>query len=236
MKKTISVTVSNRPYYFRKLVSNLNKLEGIAEYETNFSLEPSETLNQNLEICDNFKFNKVVHVNENVLGVRDNPYTLLNRIYKTSDFNVYIEEDLELSKDVLLISNFFYESNDKSLFLNLFNKTELNLGPSYIFKNVETNHIDGSDVKFAPFCWAMRRDVWFDSFKNWWYGDERGWDYSVVSNLEKNQNLISIVCYNRCNHIGENGTHSTPELNEFFKNKKIFNYKKPLKYEFNNSL
>ena len=233
-EKTITVTVSNRPNYFSNLVRSLNTLHGINEYLVVFSIEPNESLDENLKICDAFNFNYIINVNKYIQGVRQHPYNILNWVYKFSKFNVYLEEDISISRDILSMANFFNVSNETSTLLCFFNKSGIEISDNTILMLKERPNDEISCNRFAPFGWCMNVDKWDSQFKQWWNIDPRGWDYSVSDKMIEHKCDICVSSTNRCNHIGEFGTHSTPISNVYYTDKKIYDMNCELEYEYYN--
>ena len=91
MHKTISLTVHNRPAYLRQVLASLRDNNSLG-YVLNCQLEPGSP--ECLQICQAVDFMpSVVHLNQKRLGVRENPYQLLRRVFSSgSDFNVYLDE------------------------------------------------------------------------------------------------------------------------------------------------
>jgi hypothetical protein len=226
--KTITITVSNRPFYLKRLIECLYNVSEINTYTVIFSLEP--ICEESKLLCETSQFkNKIILYNKNKLGVRDHPYTLLNQVFSYSDLNIYLEEDIIVSKDIIHLSNFYNEHNDH-LLLNLYNKNKIGMFDEDIL-DVQDKFINGNNIYFSPFAWITSKNHWNNHLSKWWYIDDKGWDFSVVTSMEqfKKRMLITSIC--RCNHIGEIGTHVTKEYNDLhFSNTIISNNEDKINY------
>ncbi|NBO22945.1 hypothetical protein EBU94_06375, partial [bacterium] len=150
--KTISITVSNRPDYLEKCLNNLYEVRGIDDYTVVFGIEP--LCQKSFEMCDNSKFKKkIIFKNVQKLGIRDNPFYLLNNIFKKSILNIYLEEDVIVSPDIIYIAEYYYKNATDYVLLNLFNKSSCATeSPHKIFK-VVNGFIKDQEVIFSPFSW-----------------------------------------------------------------------------------
>lgn len=204
--KTISLTVSNRPEYLKKFLDTLRKCHYINEYELIIGLEP--ICMESWRICKSIDFipTKIIY-NEKKLGVKENPYRLLNHIFQFSEFNIYLEEDIILSEDAISICEWYWNSKlyNEFVCLNLHNYWSLD--PNANPKKVKI--IPPED--FIAFGWAMDKLQWNNTFSKWWYLTGRGWDWVIRTCLSQNKKTIIAPEFSRCNHIGEFGTHAGPK-------------------------
>ena len=205
MRKTITLTAHNRPHYLRRVIDALrrNALEGYSLY---CQLEPG--CGECLEICRTIDFLPCeVIVNKCRLGVRENPYALLARVFEQgSAFNVYLEDDVVLSPDAFDLANWFAQ-----------------LQHAYVlclcFMNYGSNSDDPLRVttgSFNALGFCLTNHAWNTYFAPHWHADERGWDWSITSLHAAHPELrVLQPTLGRSNHIGRTGgTFCTPEFHD----------------------
>lgn len=105
MNKTMTCTANNRPHYLEQMLTSLskNKTEG---YHLYIQVEPGNP--KTIEVCNNIDFMPTTIIkNRKKLGVRENPYKLLEKVFEIdgSDFNIYLEDDIIISPDVTSLAN-----------------------------------------------------------------------------------------------------------------------------------
>ncbi len=204
MKKTISLTVSKRPQYLKQFLTSLAQCKGLDEYRLVIGLEPLCSQSKALVEAIDFVEKEIVY-NPASLGVKENPFHLLTHIFKTSDFNVYLEEDVLVSSDILLLANWYAESEclDRNpiLCLSNFNTRDYT-------KDTDVMEYAGAGA-LTPFSWVTTQQFWSEFMAGWWFSSDKGWDFGITSNLPFL--MVRPIC-SRCNHIGEIGVHMTPEL------------------------
>src|SRR5205085_3340922 len=86
-------------------------------------IEPSDKVEQFIEIADRIlKGNQYqLEINKTLLGVRQNPYSLLTKVFeKGSILNIYLEEDIVVSSDLTQLAAWYQGlDHSKLLCLNL---------------------------------------------------------------------------------------------------------------------
>lgn len=204
MKKTISLTVSNRPQYLKRFLTSLAQCKGIGDYRLVIGLEPSCSESRALVEAIDFVETEIVY-NPMLLGVKENPFRLLEHVFALSDFNVYLEEDVLVSSDILLLANWYakHECRDRNpiLCLSNFNTTDYT-------KDTAVIEYAGPGA-LTPFSWVTTKQFWGEFMRGWWFSSDKGWDYGITSKMPFL--MVRPLC-SRCTHIGEIGIHMTSEL------------------------
>lgn len=159
-------------------------------------------------MCESIDFmEKEIVYNTTRLGLRGNPFNLLNHAFKTSDFNVYLEEDVVVSPDILHLANWYFEQGLWKEYMML------------CLSNYNTrDYAEDTDCllhmgeeAFTPFSWAITKENWIAGPSQWWGAHKHGWDHGVGNGLRESNNRLLFPYCSRCNHIGEVGWHMTPE-------------------------
>ncbi|MEK6832891.1 MAG: hypothetical protein AABY32_02495 [Nanoarchaeota archaeon] len=220
--KTITLTVHNRPDNLIKVLDNLKKNK-LYDFSLYIGLEPGN--DECVKVCENINFIKTTIVrNIKVLGVRHNPYNILDCVFNLgSEINIYLEDDLEISPDICDLSIWYYKQlncnkifNMDILCLNLFSWNNGDDPRCIMLKN------NG----FCPWGMCITKYQWDNYFKPIWFNDNhslngKGWDFSVQSLLNPKL-FIAYPYISRSNHVGIEGVHSTRDIYESsFKDRKI---------------
>lgn len=213
--KSITVTVTNRTKYLKRLLDTLSCVENIKNWNVFFSIEPN--CENSITLIESYSvFNKTIIKRNEKLGILHHPYTLLSEVFIKSELNIYLEEDVIVSPDLINISDFYYTHSTNYVLLDFFNKFNRDNDENLIF-SVKDSCIDGKNVFFTPFSWVTTRQNWNEYISNWWYLDtqhcNKGWDFSVVTGLVSNSKSFLIPSTCRTNHIGDYGTHVNLEYN-----------------------
>jgi len=206
--KSITVTITNRKEYLSRLLNSLEKIQDLQDWHIYFSVEPVGE--QLIPLLESWKYkNKTIIQRLTKQGVLHHPYVLLNEIFQKSNLNIYLEEDIIVSPDITNLADFYLKHQNDFLLLTYFSRC------SCPDKNIlfETYEVTSDKVHFYPFAWVTSQKNWSDYISKWWYSDNRGWDYSVVSQIQKQNKPILIPSMCRSNHIGDYGEHATPEYN-----------------------
>lgn len=206
--KSITVTVTNRKEYLSRLLNSLEKIQNLEDWHIYFSVEPVGE--QLIPFLESWKCkNKTIIQRSIKHGVLHHPYILLNEVFQKSILNIYLEEDVIVSPDITNLADFYLTHENNFILLTYFSRC------SHPDKNIlfETYEVNMEKVYFYPFSWVTSRKNWNDYISQWWYLDNRGWDFSLVSQIQKQNKPILIPSMCRSNHIGDYGEHVTPEYN-----------------------
>lgn len=216
--KTLSITVCDRPLYLKRTLQHLslNNLTGYSKIYC--GIEPGN--DEVFEICRNIKFiEPVIILNEEKLGIRRNPFETLSRVFEEgSEYNVYLEDDVELSPDALDLANFYYDNFKKDEYF------------ACCFHNYNSEKSQRSKCILKQDFWAIGfslfKSAWEKWFKPYWFNDKisqeykvggDGWDWSIRASILKHKKLCLTPIFSRSMHIGRVGVHSTHEdfINKF---------------------
>jgi hypothetical protein len=147
--KAIAFTVFNREEFLKKTLHSWSKVKNLNEYDIHFFVEPSDKLNQILEIISSFKAviespNIVVTVNHKLKGCSANTFQALDLLFKIYDFVILAEDDLIVSDDVCNYFNYLedrYRDSDDVVMISANNKAKNMLNEYTV---IPTNYFEGS--------------------------------------------------------------------------------------------
>lgn len=227
--KTITITVNDRPKFFKKMLSSLvnNNLHG---WHIVVAVEPSKVRDEQLNLVKKFIPQAKVILNDSKLGVRENPFSVLNYVFEklNSKVNIYLEEDIIISPDVCNLANWYFGVKDKSACLclcnseksgskqinsNLFSPMSEAMSRScmfYSYENIRTPSEGlGNDGQhgFSALGIVIKKYQWDSNFKNYWHSDDRGWDWGIHENILNKSKQVLMPYITRSDHIGTHGTH-----------------------------
>ncbi len=223
--RTITVTGYRRPNLFRQLLQSLraNHLDGWRIY---VQIEPSP-------LCDEFiacasellaGCNYEISVNLRLLGVRNNPFVLLERVFQEgSRINIYLEEDLLVAPDITDLA-VWYEKNHKPSWLCLSLLAGFCDSPGLI-SNTDYPDLLFPSKAFNSLGFVVLRDEWKRHFRQQWISDDdfmsdlrgeraRGWDWAMFGHLLRAKALYSIqpVAARATTTGRDGGEHTIPEF------------------------
>lgn len=213
-KKTITITVNDRPECLSQLLNSLSK-NNTKDYSLVFSIEPGN--DDVREMCENFDFPaKTILYNPVKLGVRSNPYSVLDYVFSLgASGNLYLEDDLELAVDALDLVNWFWDNN------NYENVAALSLHSNR--QTIDFKHLDKISRfgRFSSLGMALSRERWERFFKFQWFNNNHslknkglGWDYSINAYFKEHGLRMMEPYVSRSRHTGRYGTHCTPEIHD----------------------
>ena len=215
--KTITLPAHNRPDYLKQTIDSLKQLD-LNDFTLFVNLEPN--CQENIDLINGIDFVKVdLKINDKKLGVRGNPFDLLDRTFAAgSTWNYHIEDDMIFSKDVISLVN-WYEQNQKEnvIIYGTCNRT--------LKKEKENNNIIVTNCEaFSGLGWCISNTTWYKYLKNIWFYKSpsgpyhgEGWDWNITRLIESNNLCEAIPIVSRSNTIGEYGTYSTPYTHRIFK-------------------
>lgn len=212
--RTITVTTHNRPEYLRGM------LESLAENDTgNYHLvlasEPG--CEEARELIQAFPHPaKTILYNPVKLGVRHNPYSVLDYIFTNgASFDLYLEEDLELAIDAVDLADWFRTLRIDTEFMCLC----LHNGR----REIDAHLLDKVYMTrgFSSLGVALKKTAWDNWLKHEWFSDEHcksdqdiGWDHSIRALVaRRGLKILSPIC-SRTRHTGRYGVHCHPELQD----------------------
>jgi len=220
---TITITAFKRPHYFEKLLASLvkNRLEGWRVY---IQLEPSDQLARFQSITESYlpPHQYSLTVNPRILGVRQNPFHLLSSVFDAgSSLNIYLEEDMVVSPDLIAIAN-WYRTLDLAHVMCA-NLMLCGCGSSGVVSVPERPRDFVKSQCFNSLGFIATDSQWSTHFAPNWNrvsdfltvdGDPAdGWDLSIYDYLISTADLrVLSPLLARANHIGLSGTHCTEQF------------------------
>jgi len=247
--RTITITGWKRPHYLRKSLETLaqNDLKSpdsrkLKDWKLYCFLEPGCA--ETVKVCEEFDWpHKEIIVNRKRMGVRENPFAALCRVFNDdSKMNIYLEEDVVLSKDAIRMANWYWDitraDQERWLSLNYFHNGSNPADPVGLLESKAFNALGV----------VMTRPSWERWFKPSWHDDSKskqawgkhyiGWDWAITSMMAIEKPLMTLTpAFSRSNHIGrEGGVHATPKFHDqHFNNLPINQDPNPGKYVIRNA-
>jgi len=229
LKKALFITAANRPAYFRETMNSWRKVRRFYDWHVFFRLEPTEFLDEHLEIIDELEHpSSAVIVNPQVYGVLEHPYVGFKHLFGLYfDFVVRAEDDLVVSEDILeyfhWASNEYHHEKSVGAVLGFSEES----GPEDEVRRVD---------HFSPWVWATWWDRWDNhigptwdhdySTYNGYPGNEAGWDWNLNTRIFPQRGLQSVApAASRVQNIGVWGVHGTPEN---FRESPSFEFERPV--------
>lgn len=219
--KTISVTIVGRKEFLTQFIECLKKVNKKDEYTLYASIEP--TSNEIYDLVDSIDFiNKKVIKNHKRLGVSENPYTLLSKVFDDgASHNIYLEEDLLFSQDITNLTDWVVSNVDHTQYSH-FSTYNHSLKSKWAYENI--HHVRERVGVFSPLGFAITKDQWNNHFEPNWHINKSGWDFSILEHISKNnlKNVEPLV--SRTKHIGYYGTNCVFESKELHDESYDINY------------
>jgi len=223
--KTIAITAYKRPQYFEQLLSSLIKND-LHDWEIYIQLEPSNKEKYFFEIAERLlkSYSYFIGVNPYVLGIRDNPYHMLDKVFISGALCcIYLEEDLIISPDVTRIANWYLRQDHKDVIaLNLIsggcNSAGFISNPAEMNTFIKTNRINSLGLIFTDHQWEQHlKSNWHKKVEHTTSHNGilfEGWDLSLYDYLLSHSDLHALQpVFSRVIHISEeNTTHTTREF------------------------
>ena len=225
MIKTITITAHNRPDLLKRLLESLtrNNLEG---WKVFLSVEPTDERENIVSIADELLSN-VQHeiiLPKEKQGVKTHPFKLLSYVYDEigSDVNIYLEEDLEISPDVIKIAD-WYMTLPRSAYKTYGGVCLCNF---WSFDQEFTKE-DAQEFFVDAYSWSALgfitdRRGWQDQLKFNWYRSNhhlqrKGWDFAIRAHIIWHGIKWLYPKVSRSNHTGVHGTHCNPKVQKQYK-------------------
>ena len=209
--KTITMTAHDRPNYLKQTLSQFattNSLDGVDKMF--FGVEPGNK--EVLDLCRSMQEKVPTHitVNPGKLGVSRNPYMTLRRAFKAgSTLNLYLEDDVLFSPDVIKMMDWYDSIPNKNDFLcmSLFRQKSL--------KDLSGVRTESNSNKFSALGLLITDYQWENYFAPNWFKDKRGWDWSIRNLMTQTGLEILVPKVSRSYHIGrEKATHYVPAVHD----------------------
>ncbi len=223
--KAIAITAFKRPQYFEEMLQSLIKND-LTDWRVYIQLEPSSHHERFLEIAERLlkPYNYSITVNTTRLGVKYNPYHMLENVFNSGAMCcIYLEEDLIVSPDLIKLANWYLAQDLRDvLVLNLLSGGCCSAG--FISNPNEPNKLFKAKT-FNSLGLVIIEQQWQQHFKVNWLRTPKhaltknglrfdGWDLAIFDYLLASENLYVLQpIFARASHIGkDNATHTTPEF------------------------
>lgn len=197
--KTISIPTNDRIDTLSRCLASIQAAIGHEEWMLVFSCEPNQRV---LDLIAGISWcQKMVSRNACKMGCWPNTFLAANFAMQLgSEFNLYLEDDIVISRDTLILADQFRRTNHKVLALR---RPEANLTNEPNTARVFSGGLFGDGFAWRKDLWPVIRSLWFQP-------SDTGfsmWDWSMEHGL-RNQCIQQVrPCLNRSQNIGLVGTH-----------------------------
>lgn len=217
---TITLTGYKRPQLFRDTLVSL-AANDLRDWQISIRIEPGPAAQEFVAIAASVLGGNAhsVKVNETRLGVRDNPFRVIDAAFaQGSALNLCLEEDLLLAPDATALALWFLR-NHRPGWLCLC----LLAGPCGTTAPLsDRRHPEAlfAAKTFNSLGFAVRGEEWRRHFRPAWFRDQTvlggadspdppcGWDWSIYALVAADPALVTIQpALARANHNGRDGGH-----------------------------
>ena len=215
MKKTITITLHDRPEYSERLLQSLVRAD-LSGWKVFCSIEPTAVRNQQLNLIAKYIPDAEVILNTDRLGVNLNPFYILNKVFQEgSELNLYLEEDIIISPDSCSVADWFSlkDLDKKYLCLCLGNRGVT------LFSYQDKADSNPSTCMLTPRNGAATFNAigvviteyrWYNDFKPHWLDlPDTTWDHSINRHIIRNDMKVITPYISRSDHIGDHGINVT---------------------------
>lgn len=223
MKKTITITAHNRIDYLKDTLHSLvqNDLSG---WQVIASVEPTRVRGQIIDeietiLADNVDF--IIREPLTRLGDIKHNYDVLRYAFdeQMSDVNIYLEDDLILSPDITKIAD-WYMTLPRNAFTGYGGVQLCNLNSKEEqYTQEEACEFFADAYQWGPLGWITDRTGWREQLKFNWnrrnhHINSNGWDWAIRAHTIWHGMKWLYPKVSRSNHMGEFGTHVTPQTQQ----------------------
>jgi hypothetical protein len=205
----------HRMSYIKRSLDSILSCEGIGDWTIHFGIEPGDSVDEMLKICQGItELPVVIHINPERLDVRQNTHNTIGYAFAYgSEFNLTVPDDLIYAKDALSLATWYYntfkEDRGGYMYYGLFSYSN---NPEQSNQLYEVhNQFTGLGVCFFP-------DTWYDLWEPNWFDNTLcakhftpetiGWDW-MLNALAKEYHYSGVHPHmTRTNNIGVIGRHS----------------------------
>lgn len=213
--RIITITGYRRPHLFRRMLESLvaGDIDGwriLIQIEPSERAEAFKTIAAELLAGANYS----LCVNETILGVRENPYKLVERAFaEGADTLLYLEEDLLLAPDVTALAE-WYAENHRPQWLCLCLLSG-GCGSGGFISSPSLNDLLFESKSFNSLGFVCRREEWERHLRGVWM-KHVGWDWAVYFHLMRSKKLVALQpVAARSTHTGrDEGSHAKPEWHD----------------------
>ncbi len=191
--KIIVLTTYRRPDYTARVVSALERCEGVHEYLVLFHCEPGHP--EVLRAVESCNLRKEVFVNHSRLGCTTNVFAALNDGFRRSGYVIALEDDTVPAGDFLVYMEWagLRYRTDKSVFMVT----------AYNRSDPDSRHWPTGvrrDQWFSPWGWATWGDRFAEMSRHWPLGRPQSWD-QWVNRMRAGRCQVK-PCLSRTQNIG----------------------------------
>lgn len=213
--KTISIPTNDRPQYLRQVLESIRACPEHEDWVLVFSCEPNHEIKQLINTINWMGLYVSTNIVNRRTGINTNTFLAASLAFSLgSKFNLYLEEDVVISRDTLAMADQFYrEKVNGVLCLRRWHHSQ---------KMDEPTRVQPANHGLLGNGFAWRRELWEKTIRPWWFWYEPnlpafGWDWSVSYGLDNQRIRQWRPMVNRSRNIGVQGinTASGSDLNHF---------------------
>ena len=225
--RTITATAYRRPHLFRSMLESLLANE-LAGWRILIQIDPSPVAEDIAEIAAGLLsgYDLQVAVNRARLGVRENPFRLIERAFAAgSALNLHLEEDLLLAPDATRLAS-WYEAHHQPDWLCL-NLIAGGCASAGLLSNPDYPALLFSGAAFNSLGFAARRQEWQNLMAPAWMTERMdivkfdgiatgGWDWQIYALMLDEPRLRTLQpALARAIHTGRlAGEYCTPQFHD----------------------
>ena len=204
-----------RPEVLAGTMRALDAVDGIADVPLFVRADPTPRTPEIVALLSEraVRHETRVTVGDTLLGPHVNTRAALRAPFDFGfDAALCIEEDVEVSPDVLRLARWFLSlpNVDDYACLTLFNYSDGD-DPGVLREGLATR----DDVaEFCPLGFVVTRRSWYENFEAHWADDPRGWDWSIGSHFLRVGARVLRPDVRRSLHTGTVGVNCTADFQE----------------------
>lgn len=207
--KTLSLVAYNRPGYLAKTLASLKQIDW-TDYKLFVTLEHKST-KEVRTLCENIDWiDKEIQIASKPLGCdRATYWSICTPFNKGSQFNIYLEDDIEVSNGLKQMADWYYGYDDRQyvcLCPESYTDRQSPTNEIRYFKAFNSHGILCNKHQFE----THMRNQWLDHklSKN----TSPGWDWNMMNYVTKHSDShILAPMHAYTHHIGEMGTYCRPK-------------------------
>jgi len=200
-RRTITMTLFNRPEYLRKVLGALSRCIGIERYHLIACVEPGNA--EVLALARGVGFTRSTRVveNEKLLSCPVNVYQALSLAFLETDYNIHLEDDILLARDALL----YFEHCGRAF------RDDASVFTVTAYNNQKPPEPEwGRTARrawFTPWSWATWRDRFEEMRPLWDFDYSHGnWDNNLNTRV-RGERVEIFPILARAQNIGVEGVH-----------------------------
>ena len=215
---TITIPTNNMLEYLEKTLNSLKDASAFFTIDEKFKnkiilifgCEPNDKIIEYINKIDWIKY--VILKNEKKIGIRQNPYNLINYAFESgSKFNLHLEDDILCSKNLFYLFYYYYKNQSEDYFIyGMFEYIKQNNGINKFYQIKVIKSFIGYGWITTDYSWNKIKEQWFtDPIE----GSE-GWNISLNYYIVKNNLKCLNVSYPYTKHFGEVGVYTNKHIIE----------------------